>query len=100
KALLIDDDASGHDFAFKLGECGYYTADKNLYSNAVDRLTQSSLAKLEARAKGTEKPQPAEPAPLLTDAEKEHLQGLIGLTAMDSIYDYFRGARTEESGTV
>jgi hypothetical protein len=104
KALLVDDSASGHDFAFKLGECGYYTADKNLYSNAVERLTQSNLTKLQARSKGSEKPTPApapaEAAPLLTDAERDHIQGLIGLTAMDSIYDYFRGARVEESGTV
>lgn len=105
KALLVDDHASGHDFAFKLGECGYYTADKNLYSNAVERLTQSNLAKLEARAKASPQPAtaettPEEAAPLLTDAERDRIQGLIGLTAMESIYDYFRGARVEEAGTV
>lgn len=100
KALLVDDAASGHDFAFKLGECGYYTADKALYSNAVNRLTESTLLKLNARAEGAGKPVPDEAVPLLTDAERERIQGLIAVTAMDSIYDYFRGARSEDQGTV
>lgn len=100
KALLLDDAASGHAFAFKLGECGYYTADKSLYSNAVERLTQSSLQKLEARRKGDAKPAKEEPAELLTEAERERIQGLIGLTAMESIHDYFRGARREDFDSV
>jgi hypothetical protein len=100
KALLVDDAASGHDFAFKLGECGYYTADKALYSNAVNRLTESTLLKLKARGEAGAQPVPEEAAPLLTDAERERIQGLIALTAMDSVYDYFRGARSDEPGSV
>ena len=99
-ALLVDDRASGHDFAFKLGECGYYTADKALYSNAVNRLTESTLAKLKARGNPGSKQPAAEPAPLLTDAERERLQGLIALTGMESIDDYFRGSRSDDAGNV
>ncbi|MGC4093443.1 MAG: hypothetical protein QM756_37215 [Polyangiaceae bacterium] len=98
KALLVDDKVSGHDFAFKLGECGYYTADKDTYSNAVDRLTETSFAKLQALAN---KPAPAPnlPAAPLTDAERERIQGLIGVTAMESIYDYFRGSPRDDANS-
>jgi hypothetical protein len=96
KALLVDDSASGHDFAFKLGECGYYTADKNMYSNAVERLTQSSLALLNARA-NQPVTAPNLPAAPLTEDERERIQGWIGLTGMDGIYDYFRGSPADDT---
>jgi len=96
KALLLDDSASGHDFAFKLGECGYYTADKDIYSKAVDRLTESTLARLSARAAEPVVESNLPQAPL-SEAERERIQGLIGVTAMDAIYDYFRGSPADDT---
>ncbi|MFZ5896898.1 MAG: hypothetical protein ACOY0T_37925 [Myxococcota bacterium] len=93
KKLLIDDAASGRDFAYKLGECGYYTADKATYSNAVDRLTETSLAKLRARGAPAQSTPDVMP---LTEAERERIQGWIGLTGMDAVYEYFRGSPQDD----
>jgi hypothetical protein len=96
KALLIDDAASGQAFALKLGECGYYTADKTLYSTAVGRLTETTLAALATRA-STPAAVPVLTPPPLSDADRERVQGLIALTTWDAMYDYFRGSPVDDS---
>jgi len=61
RAKLLNPDVSAYDFAFTLGECGYYTATQTRYSKAVQAIFNIALV---AVGNSLPPPKPKEETPL------------------------------------